>query len=46
MAISFIAMGTSWRWLLDSAEGEKATGINLIFHKAGLSALENSWYTS
>ena len=33
MAISFIAMGTSWRWLMDSAEGEKATGLNLILEK-------------
>jgi glucose/mannose transport system permease protein len=46
MAISFIAMGTSWRWLMDSAQGEKATGINLILNKIGLSSLENSWYTS
>jgi glucose/mannose transport system permease protein len=46
MAISFIAMGTSWRWLMDSATGEKATGLNLILNKVGLSSLENSWYTS
>jgi glucose/mannose transport system permease protein len=46
MAISFIAMGTSWRWLMDSAQGEKATGLNLILSKVGLSSLENSWYTS
>ena len=46
MAISFIAMGTSWRWLMDSAQGEKATGLNLILNKVGLSALENNWYTS
>jgi glucose/mannose transport system permease protein len=46
MAISFIAMGTSWRWLMDSAQGEKATGLNLILNKVGLSSLENSWYTS
>jgi glucose/mannose transport system permease protein len=46
MAISFIAMGTSWRWLMDSAKGETATGLNLIFNKMGLDFLENSWYTS
>ena len=46
MAISFIAMGTSWRWLMDSAQGEKATGLNLIFNKMGLGFLENTWYTS
>ncbi len=26
MAISFIAMGTSWRWLMDSARDDDATG--------------------
>ena len=46
MAISFIAMGTSWRWLMDSAQGDKSTGLNLIFNKMGLGFLENSWYTS
>jgi glucose/mannose transport system permease protein len=46
MAISFIAMGTSWRWLLDSAEGPDATGLNYLFQKMGLGFLQNEWYTS
>lgn len=46
MAISFIAMGTSWRWLMDSAEGEDASGLNYLFQKMGLGFLQNEWYTS
>ncbi len=46
MAISFIAMGTSWRWLLDSARDDKATGINMIFQWFNLDFLQNDWYTS
>jgi glucose/mannose transport system permease protein len=46
MAISFIAMGTSWRWLMDSARDEDATGLNYILQKVGLGALQNDWYTS
>jgi glucose/mannose transport system permease protein len=46
MAISFIAMGTSWRWLMDSSKGDKATGLNKIFHFAHLDFLQSSWYSS
>jgi glucose/mannose transport system permease protein len=46
MAISFIAMGTSWRWLMDSAEGKDASGLNYLFQKMGLGFLQNEWYTS
>jgi glucose/mannose transport system permease protein len=46
MAISFIAMGTSWRWLMDSARDADATGLNYILQKVGLGALQNDWYTS
>ena len=46
MAISFIAMGTSWRWLMDSAQGDKATGLNKIFHLAHLNFLQSNWYSS
>ena len=46
MAISFIAMGTSWRWLMDSARDEDATGLNYILQKVGLGALQSDWYTS
>jgi glucose/mannose transport system permease protein len=46
MSISFIAMGTSWRWLMDSARDNKGTGLNHLFHIAGLNFLQNDWYTS
>ena len=46
MAISFIAMGTSWRWLMDSTKGDKATGLNKIFHFAHLDFLQSNWYSS
>ena len=46
MAISFIAMGTSWRWLMDSARDADATGLNYLLQKVGLSALQSDWYTS
>ncbi len=46
MAISFIAMGTSWRWLMDSARDKDATGLNMLFMKAHLGFLQNDWYSS
>ena len=46
MAISFIAMGTSWRWLMDSARDGDATGLNYLFQKVGLDFLQSDWYTS
>jgi glucose/mannose transport system permease protein len=46
MAISFIAMGTSWRWLMDSARDADATGLNYLLQKIGLGVLQNDWYTS
>ncbi len=46
MAISFIAMGTSWRWLMDSAKDDDATGLNYILKSVGLGALQSDWYTS
>ena len=46
MAISFIAMGTSWRWLMDSARDADATGLNLVLQKVGLGFLQSDWYTS
>ncbi len=46
MAISFIVTGVVWRWLLNPATSvERLSGINLLFHKAGLNFLINEWYT-
>lgn len=43
MAVSFVASGVVWRWLLNSAEGESASGLNRLFEMTGLTFLENSW---
>ncbi|WGD37248.1 sugar ABC transporter permease [Lysinibacter sp. HNR] len=44
MAISFVASGVVWRWLLNSAEGDRASGLNRIFETFGLGFLQNSWW--
>jgi glucose/mannose transport system permease protein len=44
MAISFIASGIVWRWLMNPAPGDRATGLNVIFDKVGLHSLANQWY--
>lgn len=44
MAISFIASGIVWRWLMNPAPGDRSTGLNVIFDKVGLHALANQWY--
>lgn len=46
LAISFIAMGTVWNWLLNSNVDADAGGLNLLLQKAGLGFLQNSWYLS
>jgi len=45
MAVSFIASGVVWRWLLNNAEGERAGGLNRIFDDTGLGFLQNPWWT-
>ena len=44
MAISFIASGIVWRWLMNPAPDGRATGLNVVFDKLGLHALANQWY--
>ena len=46
MAVSFIASGVVWRWLMNSGTGERAGGINKLFDYAHLGFLENSWWTN
>lgn len=46
MAVSFIATGVVWRWLLNPATTpDRLSGLNLLFHKAGLDFLISRWYT-
>jgi glucose/mannose transport system permease protein len=46
MAVSFVAAGVVWRWLLNSAEGEDAAGLNRLLQIVGLDALQNSWWNT
>src|SRR5919197_3543881 len=41
MAISFIAAGVVWRWLMNPAPGDRETGLNVFFDKIGLGFLGN-----
>jgi glucose/mannose transport system permease protein len=45
MAVSFIASGVVWRWMMNSGTGDNAGGINAIFGGLHLSFLENRWWT-
>ncbi|NIM93101.1 MAG: ABC transporter permease subunit [Anaerolineales bacterium] len=46
MAVSFIVTGVVWRWLLNPATSvDRLSGINLLFHQAGLDFLISKWYT-
>lgn len=46
MAISFVASGVVWRWLLNSSQGGGASGLNRLFQVVGLDAFENAWWSS
>ncbi|MDR0366052.1 MAG: sugar ABC transporter permease [Bifidobacteriaceae bacterium] len=43
MAVSSVAAGVVWRWLLSPTEGKNSSGLNRIFESLGLTGLENSW---
>ena len=45
MAVSFIASGVVWRWLLNNAEGDRSSGLNRLFGAMGLDFLQNPWWT-
>jgi glucose/mannose transport system permease protein len=44
MAISFIAAGVVWRWLMNPAPGDRSSGLNVVFDKVGFGFLSNQWY--
>lgn len=46
MAVSFVASGVVWRWLLNSNEGENASGLNRLFQMIGLDFLQNPWWNN
>lgn len=45
MAVSFVASGVVWRWLLNSAQGDNAGGLNQLFEMVGLGGLQNPWWS-
>jgi glucose/mannose transport system permease protein len=46
MAVSSVAAGVVWRWLLNSNTGDRATGLNRLFQLVGLDFLENKWWNN
>lgn len=46
MAISFIVTGVVWRWLMNPAQGDRLSGLNLLFDSLGLDFLVNSWHAT
>lgn len=46
MAISFIVTGVVWRWLMNPAQGDRLSGINLLFNSLGLKFLISQWHAT
>ncbi|WP_251152252.1 sugar ABC transporter permease [Cellulosimicrobium sp. Marseille-Q4280] len=46
MAVSFVASGVVWRWLLNSNQDESASGLNRLFQMVGLDFLQNNWWNN
>lgn len=46
MAVSFVAAGVVWKWLLSNRTGDQAIGLNQLFQHLGLDFLQNSWWQS
>ncbi len=46
MAISMIASGVVWGWLMNPSQGDEARGINRLLGIMQLDFLQNSWWTS
>ncbi|GAA3441744.1 carbohydrate ABC transporter permease [Planomonospora venezuelensis] len=44
MAISFVATGVVWRWLMNSGTGERAVGLNRLLDGLGLEFLQWQWF--
>lgn len=46
MAISFIAAGIVWRWLLSPGKGDQAVGLNQLLAMVGLERFQSGWWQS
>jgi glucose/mannose transport system permease protein len=45
MAVSFVASGVVWRWLMNPGKDANAGGLNAVFEGFGLGFLQNTWWT-
>ncbi len=45
MAVSFVASGVVWRWLMNPGQGDEAGGLNAILGGLHLGFLQNTWWT-
>ncbi|HVK45644.1 MAG TPA: sugar ABC transporter permease [Micropruina sp.] len=45
MAISFVAAGVTWRWLLSPAMDDQAIGLNQLFVNMGMPWLQSKWWS-
>ncbi|WP_229715650.1 carbohydrate ABC transporter permease [Mangrovihabitans endophyticus] len=46
MAVSFVASGVVWRWLMNPGKDANAGGINAVFTGLHLDFLQNTWWTN
>jgi glucose/mannose transport system permease protein len=46
MAVSSVAAGVIWRWLLNSNQGTRASGLNRLFQLLHLDFLQNNWWNN
>lgn len=46
MAVSSVAAGVVWRWLLNSNQGDSASGLNRLFQIIHLDFLQNEWWNN
>lgn len=46
MAVSFVASGVVWRWLMNPVIGDGAGGINALFAAMHLDFLQSKWWTN
>lgn len=46
MAVSFVASGVVWRWLLSAARDDRASGLNRLLQSVGLGGLQNDWVST
>lgn len=46
MAVSFVASGVVWRWLMNPNKGDSAGGLNAVLGGLGLDFLQNTWWTN